>query len=70
MGYTAYRYDYDVVHYCVKPLDHTYTHTNMDCTWKWVKSQIFEIFLRLNFRTQNSFGIRIEKLLKKCMSKI
>jgi hypothetical protein len=64
MGYIAYRYDWigddDVVHYCVEPLDHTYTHTNMDCTWKWVKSQIFEIYLKLYFWIQNSFGIRIE----------
>ena len=49
----------DVVHYCVKPLDHT-IHTQI---WiargNLVKSQIFEIVLKLIF-FQNSFGIRIE----------
>jgi hypothetical protein len=57
MGYTAYRYICDdrCVHYCVKPLGLHYTHTNMDCTWKLVKSQIFEIVCKIEFLNLNDF---------------
>ena len=50
MSYTAYRhwYDWCCALLCKTPGPH-YTHTNMDCTWKWVKSQILKIVLKLNF---------------------
>ena len=43
---------------CVKPLDHTYTHTNMDFTRKSIKSQIFENSFKFEFLNSNGLKIR------------
>ena len=45
--------DWMMLHYCVKPLDHTHTHINMDFTRKSIKSQILKWFLKVEYLNSN-----------------